>query len=389
MSDNEAGRDQEAEFSADLIEDGDFGEVLDADAAEEVDADGVVSNAEIREEFGAGSDDLSGQDEYTDGDDSATAQLGSEPGTVDEPGLSDDLLRDSSLTGDNPDAFDDVEEENTDTLADAEFEDSFSDDVSDEQAAEEVAEVEAADEPDAESDEPVEAEAVVEAEAAVAKEAAEEVPAEEAEPEDPREALRRELEFQIGDWYVVHSYSGFENKVRTNIENRIKTMDMEDYIFDVQVPTEQYTEIKNGEKKTRTRNKFAGYVLVRMELTDESWGVVRHTPGVTGFVGNARQPVPLTTEEIFTMLAPEPEKQPVAAAAADAGAGTPGAAAPAPQLEIDVAVGDSVTVIDGPFATLHATISEINIDAQKIVGLVEIFGRETPVELNFNQIQKN
>lgn len=198
---------------------------------------------------------------------------------------------------------------------------------------------------------------------------------------DPALAFREEMRVAAGDWYVVHSYAGYENKVKTNLESRINSLDMEDLIFEVRVPIEEVVELKQGQRKLVKRNKFPGYVLVRMDLTDESWGTVRHTPGVTGFVGHAHQPSPLTLDEVVGILAPAPEKK-VAAAAAAAGE-------PARQTEIDVAIGDSVTVIDGPFATLHATVSEINIDAQKVTGLVEIFGRETPVELNFNQIQKN
>lgn len=205
---------------------------------------------------------------------------------------------------------------------------------------------------------------------------------------DPVEAFRAEVESQIGDWYVIHSYAGYENKVKTNLESRIKTLGVEDYIFQVEVPIEEVVEIKQGQRKNVKRNKFPGYVLVRMDLTDESWGTVRHTPGVTGFVGHAHQPSPLSIDEVVKILAPEPEKKPVAAAAGAAPTGTE-AATPSTPTEIDVSIGDSVTVIDGPFATLHATISEINVDAQKITGLVEIFGRETPVELGFNQIQKN
>lgn len=168
---------------------------------------------------------------------------------------------------------------------------------------------------------------------------------------------------------------------------------MEDYIYEIAVPQEEVTEIKNGVRKLVKRNKFPGYVLVRMDLTDESWGVVRHTPGVTGFVGQGHNPAPLSFEEAFEMLRPQQEK-PVATVASEATAKakakaktTPGA--PAVKIDIDLNIGDSVTVVDGPFATLHATISEINLDAQKVVGLVEIFGRETPVELGFNQIHKS
>ena len=204
---------------------------------------------------------------------------------------------------------------------------------------------------------------------------------------DPAEAFRSEMRIAPGDWYVVHSYSGYENKVKGNIEARTTTLNMEDYIFQVEVPMEEVTEIKSGVRKQVKRNKFPGYVLVRMDLTDESWGVVRHTPGVTGFVGNGHSPAPLSLDEVVNILAPAPEKKAVAAAGTTSVADD-AAAAVAP-VEIDFSVGDSVTVVDGPFATLHATISEINIEAQKVTGLVEIFGRETPVELAFNQIHKN
>lgn len=203
---------------------------------------------------------------------------------------------------------------------------------------------------------------------------------------DPVEAFREQMRLAPGDWYVIHSYSGYENKVKGNLESRISTLNMEDYVFQVEVPMEEVTEIKSGVRKQVRRNKFPGYVLVRMELTDESWGIVRHTPGVTGFVGQGHDPAPLSLDEVVGILAPTPEKKP----------GTPsvGGAASASGTEeilteIDFSVGDSVTVVDGPFATLHATVSEINIEAQKVTGLVEIFGRETPVELAFSQIQKN
>jgi transcriptional antiterminator NusG len=210
------------------------------------------------------------------------------------------------------------------------------------------------------------------------------------EDEDPLVAFRTRLESQFGDWYVLHSYAGFENRVKQNLETRTTSLNMEDYIFEVVVPQEDVTEIKNGVRKQIKRNKFPGYVLVRMDLTDESWGAVRHTPGVTGFVGQGHNPAPLSNDEAFDMLKPAVEK-PIATVA-NTGGGKKGDAvlgASAPKLDIDLSIGDSVTVVDGPFATLHATISEINLDAQKVVGLVEIFGRETPVELGFNQIHKN
>ena len=197
--------------------------------------------------------------------------------------------------------------------------------------------------------------------------------------EDPIAEFRKALESKFGDWYVIHSYAGYENKVKANLENRIKTLNMEDYIFEVEVPIEEVTEIKQGVKKLVKRNKFPGYVLVRMDLSHEdAWGTVRHTPGVTGFVGHGHHPSPLTIDEVVGILAPKPEKK----------SSAPGA--PAPKIEVlDFSVGDSVTVIDGPFASLQATVSEINIEGQKVIGLVEIFGRETPVELSFSQVQRN
>jgi transcriptional antiterminator NusG len=230
---------------------------------------------------------------------------------------------------------------------------------------------------------PVEAAAVEE----VAEVASEEAPAED---EDPLAAFRARLESQIGDWFVIHSYAGFENRVKQNLETRSVSLNMEDYIYEVNVPTEEVTEIKNGVRKQVKRNKFPGYVLVRMDLTDESWGVVRHTPGVTGFVGQGHNPAPLSMDEAFDMLRPSQQKAIASVAtAAAASASEKGTGASGAKIDIDLNIGDSVTVVDGPFATLHATISEINLDAQKVVGLVEIFGRETPVELGFNQIHKN
>ena len=225
-------------------------------------------------------------------------------------------------------------------------------------------------------------------EAPVAAAASEEAPAD--EDEDPLVAFRARLESQIGEWFVIHSYAGFENRVKQNLETRSVSLNMEDYIYEVNVPSEEVTEIKNGVRKQVKRNKFPGYVLVRMDLTDESWGVVRHTPGVTGFVGQGHNPAPLSMDEAFDMLRPTQQKAIASVAtAAAASASEKGTSASGAKIDIDLNIGDSVTVVDGPFATLHATISEINLDAQKVVGLVEIFGRETPVELGFNQIHKN
>ncbi|MET7390930.1 transcription termination/antitermination protein NusG [Streptomyces sp. NPDC005385] len=234
------------------------------------------------------------------------------------------------------------------------------------------------------ADEDVPAEALVEDES---EEAAEAEAEEEAEPVDPVTALRDELRSLPGEWYVIHTYAGYENRVKTNLEQRAVSLNVEDFIFQAEVPQEEVAQIKNGERKTIKQNKLPGYVLVRMDLTNESWGVVRNTPGVTGFVGNAYDPYPLTLDEIVKMLAPEAEEKAAREAAEAEGK-------PAPQRKVEVQVldfevGDSVTVTDGPFATLQATINEINADSKKVKGLVEIFGRETPVELSFDQIQKN
>ncbi|MDD2858428.1 MAG: transcription termination/antitermination protein NusG [Candidatus Nanopelagicales bacterium] len=231
----------------------------------------------------------------------------------------------------------------------------------------------------------IEAEVAVEVDGVIADEVAVDEVEVEIEEVDPIEEFREQMRRAPGDWYVIHSYAGYENKVKQNLESRIVSLSMEDYIFQVEVPIEEVTEIKSGVRKQVKRNKFPGYVLVRMDMTDESWGVVRHTPGVTGFVGHGHQPSPLSVDEVTAILAPAPEKK-AGTTAGPGGASTPST----PQItEIDFAVGDSVTVVDGPFATLHATISEINIEAQKVTGLVEIFGRETPVELAFNQVVKN
>jgi transcriptional antiterminator NusG len=209
------------------------------------------------------------------------------------------------------------------------------------------------------------------------------------EPVDPVAAFREEMASAPGDWYVIHSYAGYENKVKANLLTRVTSLNMEDYIFQVEVPIEEVIEIKNGQKKLVKRNKFPGYVLVRMDLTDESWGTVRHTPGVTGFVGHAHQPLPLSLDEVIAILAPEPKAAPEPLVPSTSGGAGKPAAGTTKVVEVDLRPGDSVTVIDGAFATLHATVSEVNIEGQKITGLVEIFGRETPVELRFDQIQKN
>lgn len=200
---------------------------------------------------------------------------------------------------------------------------------------------------------------------------------------DPTEELRRSLRFAEGDWYVIHSYAGYENRVKQNLEQRVTSLNMEEYIFQAEVPMEQVTEIKNGQRKSVRRVRMPGYVLVRMDLTDESWGAVRHTPGVTGFVGNAYSPVPLSLDEVVSMLAPQ---TPSTAGAAASVKSQPAASASVADSEFGV--GESVTVMEGPFETLPATISEVLPESQKLKVLVSIFGRETPVELSFNQVAK-
>ena len=192
------------------------------------------------------------------------------------------------------------------------------------------------------------------------------------EEDDPTEELRAALRRAPGDWYVVHSYAGYENRVKTNLETRTSSLNMEDFIFQVEVPQREESVIKNGQRKLVKQNLLPGYVLVRMELTDESWGAVRNTPGVTGFVGHTHRPSPLTLDEVIKFLAPEQDKREKVVETRAA----------------DFEVGESVTVMDGPFATLPASINEIHADSQKLKVLVSIFGRETPVELSFSQVQK-
>nr|WP_202471274.1 transcription termination/antitermination protein NusG [Streptomyces sp. SID8377] len=249
-----------------------------------------------------------------------------------------------------------------------------------------IDQAEAADEAAGEPAEQAAVQVVDEDEADGTDEATTEEAAEEQAPVDPVAAFREELRVLPGEWYVIHTYAGYENRVKSNLEQRAVSLNVEDYIYQAEVPQEEVVQIKNGDRRTVRQNKLPGYVLVRMDLTNESWGVVRNTPGVTGFVGNAYDPYPLTLDEVTKMLAPEVEEL---AAAAEGGEG---GAVPKRKVEVqvlDFEVGDSVTVTDGPFATLQATINEINPDSKKVKGLVEIFGRETPVELSFDQIQKN
>lgn len=292
---------------------------------------------------------------YDEGLEGATSTDAAEQGVVDpstdvSAGLSDDLP--ASVTSESTDADDAVAEE---AAADSETVPAADQDVpAEETAADEVA-----------ADEVAEADVDT--------------------PGDPLEEFREALRAKVGDWFVVHTYSGMENRVKANLENRITSLNMEDYIHEVIVPTEEVAEIKNGQRKLVKRTVLPGYVLVRMDLTDESWAAVRHTPSVTGFVGHSHQPVPLSLDEVESMLAP------AVAAAAEAEAPEQAGAAGTTKKKVEVAdfdVSDSVMVVDGPFATLHATITEINAESQRVKALVEIFGRETPVELSFSQIQK-
>ena len=244
---------------------------------------------------------------------------------------------------------------------------------------------------DVEVSEQTHSEVAEEADAEVAEQADLEVAApagvDASEPADVDEdvedeaAFRATLRLQEGDWFVIHSYAGYENRVKANLLTRVTSLNMEPYIFDVQVPMETVTEIKGGQRKQVTRVRMPGYVLVRMELTDESWGAVRHTPGVTGFVGHTHQPVALSHDEIYTML------NPIFQTPGDASGSAGGAKSGETQI-VDFEVGESVTVMEGPFETLPATISEINPESQKLKVLVSIFGRETPVELSFSQVAK-
>ncbi|WP_257427613.1 transcription termination/antitermination protein NusG [Nocardioides carbamazepini] len=290
-----------------------------------------------------------------------------------DPAQADEALAEAALDTDVPGV--DVAE---DTPVEAEEIDV--DETADLESADEIAVVE----DDADSDE----DDSDDADSPEAADSDEEAP--EAAAEDPLEAFRRELWAKPGDWFVVHTYSGMENRVKQNLENRIHSLNMEDYIHEIVVPTEEVAEIKNGQRKMVKRTVLPGYVLVRMDLTDESWAAVRHTPSVTGFVGHSHQPVPLSMDEVEKMLAPAVVTAAAAEAEAAAAASGGTAATPAKKpIEVaDFDVNDSVLIVDGAFATLHATITEINAEAQRVKALVEIFGRETPVELSFSQIQR-
>jgi transcription termination/antitermination protein NusG len=280
----------------------------------------------------------------------------------------DEAEADEVLTGEEAD--DKAAEVDDEAEADAEVDEEAEDD---EEADEE-------DDEDAEANEAADAAAaalVATLTAASPPQPAAPVAAEDEPVVDPVAEFKAQLRRAPGEWYVIHSYAGYENRVKANLENRITSLNMEDYIFQVEVPMEEVTEIKNGQRKLVRRVRIPGYVLVRMDLTDESWGAVRHTPGVTGFVGHTHQPVPLSLDEVFSMLAPT--LQPVE-----------GGTKPTKQevKVVDFEVGETVTVMEGPFETLPATISEINADQQKLKVLVSIFGRETPVELSFSDVSK-
>jgi transcriptional antiterminator NusG len=231
-------------------------------------------------------------------------------------------------------------------------------------------------------------EAVTEPEAE-APAAADADPATPDEDVDPAVALKKELRAKPGDWYVIHSYAGYENKVKANLETRVQNLDVGDYIFQVEVPTEEVTEIKNGQRKQVNRKVLPGYILVRMDLTDDSWSAVRNTPGVTGFVGATSRPTSLALDDVVKFLLPQGQaKKPAKSSAAAASGAASEASFERPEILVDYEVGESVTVMDGPFATLPASISEVNAEQQKLKVLVSIFGRETPVELAFSQVAK-
>ncbi len=221
-----------------------------------------------------------------------------------------------------------------------------------------------------------------------AESSAAEVTEESTEEVDPAVALKADLRSKPGDWYVIHSYAGYENKVKANLETRVQNLDVGDYIFQVEVPTEEVTEIKNGQRKQVNRKVLPGYILVRMDLTDDSWAAVRNTPGVTGFVGATSRPSALTLDDVVKFLLPRGATKKAAKGAASTAAAAEVGGLERPVIDVEYEVGESVTVMDGPFATLPATINEINAEQQKLKVLVSIFGRETPVELTFAQVSK-
>jgi len=285
-------------------------------------------------------------------------------------GLAAQWMEAADVTNETPE-FDGFDDDAVDPAGIAEVDDEVedddeSDDVEDDESDDDDVDDEDEDEDEDDAEPGVEAET---ADGAVAE------AGEPAEPVDVVEDFKRELRMLPGDWYVIHSYAGYENRVKTNLESRIMSLNMEDYIFQIEVPTHQVTEIKSGKKTTVNEKVLPGYILVRLDLTDESWAVVRNTPGVTGFVGLSNRPSPLPLSEVAGLLAPEPAEGAKPAEAAKA---------KTPEFE----VGESVTVMDGPFATLPATVDEVNSVTQKLKVLVSIFGRETPVELSFDQVSK-
>jgi transcriptional antiterminator NusG len=246
----------------------------------------------------------------------------------------------------------------------------------------------AAEEQSAADEQPAaEEQSAIEEQPAAEEQSAVEAADEPVEEQDPAVALKADLATRPGEWYVVHSYAGYENKVKANLETRVQNLDVGDYIFQVEVPTEEVTEIKNGQRKQVNRKVLPGYILVRMDLTDDSWSTVRNTPGVTGFVGATSHPSPLSLNDVVKFLLPQGATKKAAKSAAAGTAAESGGIERTPVL-VDFEVGESVTVMDGPFATLPASISEVNAEQQKLKVLVSIFGRETPVELTFTQVAK-
>ena len=210
------------------------------------------------------------------------------------------------------------------------------------------------------------------------------------ETENSVAILKNELKFKPGKWYVIHSYAGYENKVKNNLENRVQNLDAGDYIFQIEVPTEEVTEIKNGQRRKVSKKILPGYILVRMELNNESWGTVRNTPGVTGFVGGNSHPSSLSLDDVVKFLLPQSKSHEtnILTTAKSMSGVNINSDIDNSEIMVDFEIGESVTVMDGPFSTLPASISEINIEQQKLKVLVSIFGRETPVELAFNQVSK-
>jgi transcriptional antiterminator NusG len=294
-------------------------------------------------------EDLAGTDVSAD---EAAGQPGGEAAAGAAPSGGDDAVSEAAATGDTSDDEGTAGDEGA---ADGEAGTAEAEAADDETAAADGEAGDADDETEATDGDAAEAEAP--------------------EDDDPVALFKAELRLQPGDWYVVHSYAGYENRVKANLESRTQSLNMEDYIYQIEVPVHEVTEIKQGKRQQVSEKVLPGYILVRMDLTDESWAAVRNTPGVTGFVGLSSRPSPLSLDEVASLLAPEPEEK---AAQTEA----------VRRSSVEYEVGESVTVMDGPFATLPATVNEINPDTQKLKVLVSIFGRETPVELSFDQVSK-